>query len=440
MQHPQRDSLLLERIPMQRLSSEQQKLLPIQFGAVHVPICRFSREPTHLEELDWETYSKVYIWRENQTVICISDNSLANYPQRNVSFAICHDNKYLRNCAIYGTNDATIAETATFFWALKYAGERHSYLEIRHGGLFSFNLAALQPEQLARILDANPKRLVEFQTGSWSPEHASIFATRPSPLSLRLSTTSMRIGGFSFQDNGTAFVNALTTRQSSFGSLYIDFEENGYPFSTQNIKRLVKLEGTFEKIGFFILPKENVLIPFSAKANALEYQFKAKSIQPEDFNSVDISPKDLVLNMFLDGVVDWDKPLISFLNRLAALGHFEKLDLNLDYLDDVEQHELDDASSNIVAEAMVRVITSNRNLKHLDVSGMHEHLNWDIHLQNIFKAMEDHEGIRTLVLRKFPLSSSHPAYLSMKQLFSRNRNVSVLDSSGNGCCAFQILI
>lgn len=419
---------VMERIPPQQLSRRQKALLPIQYGAVHVPICQFRREPTHLEELDWENYPQVFIWRENQTVVCLSDNMLPNYPQKNVFFLMCHDGRHMRKGAIYGITDAAIAETAAFFWSLKYSGERHAYLDFQHGGLFSFNYAALQPEQLKRIFNAQPKRLVEIQTGIWTAEQSVALASCSSPLQLRLSTTSMRIGGFSFQDKGTAFVDALEQRQTSFGSLYVDFEPNDVPFSTENLERLVKLEDTFEKIGFFIMKQETVLLPLTAKANALEYQWRATYIPPNDFNALVIPAKDLVINIFLDGSDDWYHRVVSFWNRVAELGHFEKLDLNLDYEDErhVEYLKLDDGG-NSIAEALIRVLNGNPNLKHLDVSGMH--VNWSIHFRNIFKALEVHPGFRSLVVKSLPRND--PNYVWIKELITANQNITVTDLEGN---------
>ena len=358
-------------------------------------------------------------------MICLSDHSLATYPQRNAFFLLGHDGTVMRKGAIYGKTDAAIAETAAFFWSLQYAGERDTYLDFRHSGAFSFNYAALQPEQLHRILNAQPKRLVEIQTGIWNGEQSVALATCPSPLHLRFSTTSTRMGGFSFHDKGTAFVTALEHRSTPFGSLYMDFEPNDVPFNAENLQRLVQLENKFEKIAFFLMKKELVLLPFSAKVNALEYQWEAKSVRPNDFHSLHIPAKDLVINIFLDGVKDWDQVVLSFLTRMAQLGHFEKLDLNLDYEDERYLGQLERHDASLLTDALIRLIHGNPSLKHLDVGGMH--MIWT--MRDILKALEDHQGIRTFVVKSFPRED--PNYIWLKQLISRNQNIIVSDLAGN---------
>lgn len=132
------------------------------------------------------------------------------------------------DCAIFGKTDASIAETATFFWSLKYSEESKVRLETCVYGFsdkreFDFDFAALTAEQLGRILDANPKRHFTFQTGIWRAELSAVLATRSYPLKLTLTKSDAEGGGFVLEDNGTAFVDALEKRQSSFGSLSIEF-------------------------------------------------------------------------------------------------------------------------------------------------------------------------------------------------------------------------
>ncbi|GAX17691.1 hypothetical protein FisN_10Lu411 [Fistulifera solaris] len=142
------------------------------------------------------------------------------YQERKLFFALYDVGKHKKKWqfAIYGTSDAAIAETATWFWSLPhFKGRKKAGLEIgycRFDGVPSFDFAALQPEQLARILDANPQRMITIDEGTWTVQQAVVLATRSYPLRL---TFGRKIGDFNFVDNGTAFVEALAKRKSLFG-------------------------------------------------------------------------------------------------------------------------------------------------------------------------------------------------------------------------------
>ena len=101
-------------------------------------------------------------------------------------------------------------------------------------------------------------------------------------------------GSFAFDDDGTAFVDALERRTSSFGSLYMDFSTEEVPFSCANLERLFKLE-VFDKLTISNLQKECVLLPFSAKVNALDCEIDTRNTQPSDFDSLDIAAKDITV-------------------------------------------------------------------------------------------------------------------------------------------------
>ncbi len=57
---------------------------------------------------------------------------------------------------------------------------------------------------------------------------------------------------------------------------------------------------TFDKLVFGLLDRECVLRPFNAKVKALDYQIDVKYMSPEDFDSLDIVPKDLNLKILHD--------------------------------------------------------------------------------------------------------------------------------------------
>jgi hypothetical protein len=85
-------------------------------------------------------------------------------------------------CVIYDETEASITETVTFLWSLKQYPESKTRLVTSQYSIddqdFVFDFATLQPEQLGRLLDANPTRQFFFQTGVWNTERSLVLATR----------------------------------------------------------------------------------------------------------------------------------------------------------------------------------------------------------------------------------------------------------------------
>ena len=275
--------------------------------------------------------------------MCMSSTRAAQaFLERRVYCTLKHcADKYDSSCAIYGKTDAAIAETASWFWSLKHSvTDAQVWLVIENhlcGERYKFDFAALHPEHLAQILDSNPTRNLSIQAGTWSPGQSVILATRPYALHLLLYNDSRSPGNFRFNDEGTAFLGALQSRQFSFGSIDLI----GEPLSTANIQRLMNLD-VFEKIGWSALDGEDALLPLAAKAVALSC-VNADRIRPEDFDSVDVFTKDLEVTIYLDDTDDWAELLVSFMNRLAKLGHLEKLVLEAYWTDRMDDElPLDD--------------------------------------------------------------------------------------------------
>ena len=284
-------------------------------------------------------------------------------------------------------------------------------------------------------MDANPTRQLALSTGVWTAQQSVILATRPYRLDLVFCQppSASASARFEFEDGGTAFVNALEERRSCFGSLCIAiyYAELHMPFSQANLERLFKLEEIFNEFGIRCMYEEGALLPFSAKTQVLDYAICATYIQPQDFDTIHVAAKRLKFALnYLNGDVDnWDVMLISFLNRVAQLGHFESLCFSVRYFDEenIERYAFERVAR--VAEALICAINANPNLRHLDLSKTHHFLNWGPHLQNLFKAMEERKGPLAIILSAYPLED--PGYSWLKQLLSRNRNIAVYDRSCN---------
>ena len=191
--------------------------------------------------MTFDKFDGSIIVRENTTFICIGSRARTHYDdRRNLKFEIYEGTKELMSGSIFGSNDTAIAETATFFWSLKHPGE-NSRLKIKKKlDDEDFDFGAFQSERIARFLDASPTRALEIQARNWSREQSIVLATQPYPFKLKLPKHLCFGEGFGFDDDGSAFVDALEGRQSSFGSLVVDTRRKS--FSTANLRRLLKLE------------------------------------------------------------------------------------------------------------------------------------------------------------------------------------------------------
>lgn len=104
-------------------------------------------------------------------------------------------------------------------------------------------------------------------------DQSAVLATIPHTLNLMISIY------VDIADDGTAFVDALVNRSSSFGSLAIEYAYFS-PVDTQNLKRLFQVE-LLETITLtdYSGDAECAGLPFSAKVNALVYQLNPQFIQ-----------------------------------------------------------------------------------------------------------------------------------------------------------------
>ena len=418
-------------------------------------IYRYRRKPTCVEDFyDGKDDMRAYaIWCENGTLLCVQcghwmladfqrpnhrPDLSAFHGERTVSFTIQLSVGFFTTslwCTIYGKTDTAIAETLTFLWSLQHSNRKGVPLQIRGYAPWdktqhTFDFDALLPEQLASIFDVHPELHLEMDTIRWSREQSVVLATRPYPLNWKLAQ--------SFRDGGTAFVSALQTRQSPFGELCFTLSRSYKPsFSLPNLQRLFQLEGIFEKLDIHCRDRDYVLLPFSANVGTLHYMIESHDLHPEYFNGLSITTKDLHLELNL-GVTpsSWDYDvLVSFLNQVAQLGHFERLGLSINAC---RWEDTDFDQQTLVAEALIRAIRANSKLMHLDLScarshraSIMKHLDWSSHFETLFDAMGDPNGHEmSKITIKEPRAD--PAFYSMlKKVLSRNRHVMVVNKSGD---------
>ncbi len=399
-----------------------------------MPLYKLRREPSKLNDIDWDKYLHkpgISIWHGNETINTCSKR----YDEEKCFVFTLNDDVYERKFMIYGQTDAAIAETAVFFWSLKHSEEVEPFLHI-YGCVANFDFAAIQPEQLAQALDANPKRSVEISKGMMTAAQTVILATRPYPLDLTLHFMSE---GFNLEDGDTAFVNALETRTTSFGSLTCNsYYRQQLPMTRENLIRRFQLDETLDKLGLSFLDGGLALLPFSAKVHELDYEIDGEHMQGTIADSLGIVTKNLNLTIFLDRVREWDDLLLSFLKRVADLGHFERLSFGVALYDgDIDWSMPDFSTVAPLADALIRVINENQNLIYSDLSETHHMIDWTSHLKNIFKALEEHKGLKIFRGGEYPPDSDQeldevmcdPDYSALKQLLSRNRDIMVINPS-----------
>ncbi|GAX16102.1 hypothetical protein FisN_20Hu221 [Fistulifera solaris] len=419
---------ILKLIPAEQLTTQQKLLLPTP-----LPLYEMLREPTHLDEIDWKKYKDAAIGRNNSTVILCSPYGLDKaLEERKCAVFKISGRQLSLCCAIVGETDAAVAETATFFLSLKQDHRVYSMLEV---GWFhdppnvEFDKAVLSPEQLAQILDSNPTRELSLVTGTWTAEQSVVLASRPNPLNLKLED------GFRFADGGAAYVATLEKRQSSFGTLCITGITDGLPFTCGHLKRICNLN-LLDVFGVECLDKECTRLLFAANVNALKLSTHAECCSPENFKALNIVPSDIDLDIRGGGEVP--ELLVSLFNRVAELGHFERLTLSNDKYSDSDPAEgqvvpFDDMRR--VVNALIRAIEANCKLSYLDLSYSSWAFPWAEHFETIFRAMEEHKGLRTFVVQGRAKKGYTPNYprqfdsLWLERLLSRNRNIEVLDCS-----------
>ncbi len=420
---------MLELIPENQKTPQQKIFRRWRYGN-DVPLYRLTRELSSLDEIDWEKYGEFAIWRDNGTVICVCKYAFDSFVYSAVCFRLSRVGKHDISGAIFGLIvddfggfskkeinemiDDNIAETAAFFWSLKDSNADDKRLEIdRFDEMSRFNFAALHSDQLAAILDANPRRQFELQNGTWSAEQAVILATRPFSVKLKLSDSPLSVmeSRFRFRDKGAAFVNALEKRNSSFGSLALSFlNTTDIPFSVPNMERLLKCQ--FDKLEIGVMHQDLALLPFASNTAALDYKIDSDNFDSRDFYSLQIVAKDIDLTVVVNGDRDdywnWDTLLIAFLNRVATLGHFERLGVSARYWHEDQEGWARYKTKRValVAEALVDAIRANPKLSCLDLSDTESIVKWGPHLEIIRKAIENHEASPTFLVRGDDSSNS----------------------------------
>ena len=86
-------------------------------------------------------------------------------------------------------------------------------------------------------------------------------------------------------------------------------------------------------------------------------------MQPEDFDSLNIATSDLRLEIDVDDSDEWSGLLVAFLNRVAELGHFERLSFSFR----APFHGMERDGIQPFLQALFNAVNANANLTYLDL-------------------------------------------------------------------------
>ncbi|GAX17686.1 hypothetical protein FisN_10Lu409 [Fistulifera solaris] len=381
---------------------------------------------------------EITIWRENETFVYVTDGyrGACSVARRTFAFSICVDFFQL-DFMILGETDSAILETATFFCSLRLPEDERTSLQFnkwlwdyKQNFPFIIDFASLRDDQLIRILESNPTRQLELGMSSWSPEQAKILATRSFPLNLKFGKAREGWIGVGPRDDGTVFMNYLETRHTHFGSLTVGADRfNTLDIRRNFLERIINLEGMFDKLTIGFLCRENVILPLSAKAHALDYQVPSRFIQPSDFDSLDIPTMKLSLTFYGRS----EELLIPFCNRVAQLGHFQRLQVSVES----DYGQIEASSAAAILQALIRAIRGNPLLTQLTLKMYRIFFSLGSHVEELFQVFGEHKRLRTIRLYPFPPVSAHRRdnefeemrtcyYPMLERLLIQNRNLVIL--------------
>ena len=192
------------------------------------------RDPINLNEFKKHGHT-IAIWRENDdTLTYMYPHDIHSHPETpegTLRLGFSGNGPVLY---IVGRTDKAIAQTAAFFMSLDSPDNRTSSdCSVKVSAIDSLlDFIAAGSLCLQRIFEVEPSREVWSHNVELSAEQSAVLATR-------LHRTSLTFHDCRFKDGGTAFVDALRGRNSSFGPLNFHASVG---FNDASLERLVRLD------------------------------------------------------------------------------------------------------------------------------------------------------------------------------------------------------
>ena len=380
------------------------------------PTYRLQRKPINLHELNRYGYG-IAIWRDNGTLTYVTPCGSDDHPDDDLR---CLSLVYFcrgPTLNITGLTDKAVAETAAYFMNLETPTKHSSCLLVGTDHFDGYDFCAARVQCLQHIVEVAPSRAVKFQNVTLSAPQSAFLATRT-------HTTRLTLCRCQFEDEGTAFVDALENRKSSFGRL--DFGDK-VALNDENLKRLLQIE-MIDHLGLPELKDELALLPFSTKAKYLDYDFSSASslLSEANLKSLHIVPSKLAFTIKEDGDAFPTEVALSFLRRLADIGHFEELKVKFTFDDIQLEVDLPDC----IVDEIIRTALANPKLQVLNLSTDDDQVEWDSHLETVFQGLKDHKGLRALTV-DVDDDAFGPDYSHLQKFLSDHRNITVMDENDN---------
>ncbi len=377
-------------------SELQANQFPVTEKGKEWPLYKFLRAPSTIEEL--KPYSTghggVLVWMDNGTLTYINNGGRFPPPTRFAKFFELHSGVCIR---ILGDLDDAILETATFFGTLESFQKQ---IEISYKN--NLDLDDARAEQLALIMDKNQTRKICFIGAKLNSAVSAMIATRPYPVNLYLETASI--------DND-AFLKHFQGRTTPFGSL-----SSEQSLATSLFKTIFHQLNLFEHFRVNRLPNDLILQLLSAPVKSAGFTVGEEN-KDLDLMAADIVPKDIRIQTLYEAFPTTF--MLSFLRRVAQLGHLESLELSL------YEHDLIPVE---VGMALLGLIGASKNLKSLKLPVTGNVLD-DQFIKDLFDVIENHEGLTVFSISTYP-TKLDPQFKWLKHLMQQNRRLHVTDEPG----------
>ncbi len=361
------------------------------------PLYKFLRAPSAIEEL--KPYSTgqggVLVWMDNGTLAYINNGGRFPPPTRFTKFFELHPGVCIR---IHGDSDDAILETANFFGTLESFQKQ---IEISYKNNLDFDDA--RAEQLALIMDKNQTRKICFIGTKLNSALSAMIATRPYPVNLYLENASI---------DEDAFLKHFQGRTTPFGSLTSEKS-----LATSLLKTIFHQLNLFEHFLINRLPNDLILQLLSAPVKSVGFTVGEEN-KDLDLMAADILPKDIRIQTIYEAAFPTTF-MLSFLRRVAQLGHLESLELSL---------REDDPIPVEAGMALLGLLGASKNLKSLRLPVSVNALD-DQFIKDLFDVIENHGRLTVFSTSVYP-TKLDPQFKWLKHLMQRNRRVHVTDNYG----------
>jgi hypothetical protein len=273
---------------------------------------------------------------------------------------------------LYGSSDQVVAQIASFLWRLHDHEDGSDFIVINYGFRNMFDFSVVTPQQLASLFENNPRRKTHLHRLSLNPKQASVLASQPFKIDLRLADCVFPAGDQTFLDG-------LERRTSPFGNLRLPADN---PFAPGTQRRLFEMPTLdFLSICPAALERKNMLLsPFSSKVEKLKFCLDETDDQWRHVKSVTIVPKKCVLKVQCKC---YGFPSVF----LQATGHLSELGL-IYSCSTPSKPELADLAT---------AVDANQNLRVLEIGILDRH--WVSSWPNLMAVLARHKRLSTLKLK-----------------------------------------